>query len=204
MQNAKYKPIDISVSYGESVFCWKSSTSSENRLGSEVLALLQRTAVLPRQILIFQNPKSGKERSKIAEGSPPDITSGRLSLINLQRDREDSIPPYYLLRVTENAPARTFSSENNARIPFISPPADVLERTSLFYSTASPTKAARMKESFFTSEVIIHRPLVEIFPFFGNAKNLELITPPWLQFRILTPDPIVMRERVVIRATSCG
>ncbi|MBV8969332.1 MAG: SRPBCC family protein [Verrucomicrobia bacterium] len=45
---------------------------------------------------------------------------------------------------------------------------------------------------------MIHRPLVEIFPFFGNAKNLELITPPWLQFRILTPDPIVMREGVVI------
>lgn len=38
----------------------------------------------------------------------------------------------------------------------------------------------------------IPRPLEEIFTFFGNAENLERITPPWLNFQILSRRPIQM------------
>jgi ligand-binding SRPBCC domain-containing protein len=32
----------------------------------------------------------------------------------------------------------------------------------------------------------------EVFPFFAAARNLEAITPPWLGFRVVTPEPIAM------------
>lgn len=34
----------------------------------------------------------------------------------------------------------------------------------------------------------------EVFEFFSSAQNLELITPPWMGFRILTPSPIRMAD----------
>ena len=34
----------------------------------------------------------------------------------------------------------------------------------------------------------IPRPIDEVFAFFGDARNLEEITPPWLGFRILSTD----------------
>lgn len=49
-----------------------------------------------------------------------------------------------------------------------------------------------MKTFRYASELHLSRPIQEVFAFFSNAANLETLTPPWLHFHVLTPQPIVM------------
>lgn len=49
-----------------------------------------------------------------------------------------------------------------------------------------------------TARAALARPLSEVFAFFGDAANLEALTPPWLGFEIRTPRPIAMRQGALI------
>ncbi len=55
-----------------------------------------------------------------------------------------------------------------------------------------------MKILQFHSKVWVPRPIVEVFSFFSDALNLEKLTPPWLQFHVLTPSPIAMQKDTLI------
>lgn len=45
---------------------------------------------------------------------------------------------------------------------------------------------------------IIPRPRSEVFQFFSQASNLEKLTPAFLKFQILTPEPIEMKPGTLI------
>ena len=45
---------------------------------------------------------------------------------------------------------------------------------------------------------IVPAGLEQVFEFFSLARNLESLTPDWLRFEILTPEPIQMRRGTTI------
>jgi ligand-binding SRPBCC domain-containing protein len=55
-----------------------------------------------------------------------------------------------------------------------------------------------MPEFKIQTELWLPRPRYEVFPFFAEARNLEILTPPWLKFEVLTPAPIAMRAGTLI------
>lgn len=48
------------------------------------------------------------------------------------------------------------------------------------------------------AELFLPRPLEEVFAFFSDAANLEVITPEFLSFKILTPQPVALNAGALI------
>jgi ligand-binding SRPBCC domain-containing protein len=55
-----------------------------------------------------------------------------------------------------------------------------------------------VKTHLFRSVVWLPRLPEDVFPFFADARNLQIITPPWLSFEVITPGAITMKPGVVI------
>ena len=64
--------------------------------------------------------------------------------------------------------------------------------------SASRLRARDMHLHVFERTQRLSRPPEAIFPFFADALNLERITPPWLGFSVVTPEPIEMRAGTLI------
>lgn len=58
-----------------------------------------------------------------------------------------------------------------------------------------------MRTHVLERQQVIARPVGEVFAFFADPCNLELLTPRWMNFRIHTPTPIEMQEGVRIEYT---
>ncbi len=55
-----------------------------------------------------------------------------------------------------------------------------------------------MREFSFRCELLLPRKREEVFRFFADAGNLETLTPPGLNFHVLTPSPIAMHAGTLI------
>ena len=50
----------------------------------------------------------------------------------------------------------------------------------------------------FHDELWLPKSRNEVFLFFSDARNLGKLTPPWVEFTILTPAPIAMQQGTLI------
>ncbi len=48
------------------------------------------------------------------------------------------------------------------------------------------------------AEMSVDLPLDLVFSIFSDARQLERITPPWLNFSVLTPEPIEMKTGLLL------
>ncbi len=55
-----------------------------------------------------------------------------------------------------------------------------------------------MKLHTLRQELTLEQPLEKVYDFFANPENLERITPPWLRFRIVSPQPVQMKQGATI------
>lgn len=55
-----------------------------------------------------------------------------------------------------------------------------------------------MKPHLLIREQLVPRPRDEVFAFFSDAANLERITPPFLHFKITTPQPLAIETGALI------
>jgi len=55
-----------------------------------------------------------------------------------------------------------------------------------------------MNVFIFETELWLPRPRTEVFDFFADAHNLQILTPSFLHFEILTPRPIPMHAGALI------
>jgi ligand-binding SRPBCC domain-containing protein len=55
-----------------------------------------------------------------------------------------------------------------------------------------------MREFSFRTQLVLPRKRDEIFRFFADAGNLELLTPPWLKLHVLTSRSIEMHSGTLI------
>ncbi len=51
-----------------------------------------------------------------------------------------------------------------------------------------------MKVHILKRDMFLRKPLADVFEFFQQPGNLEQITPAFLAFKIVTPQPIVMKK----------
>jgi ligand-binding SRPBCC domain-containing protein len=55
-----------------------------------------------------------------------------------------------------------------------------------------------MKEFTFRGEIWLPRGRDEVFAFFTDVRNLEIITPPWLNFEVLGSTPVAINKGALI------
>ncbi len=55
-----------------------------------------------------------------------------------------------------------------------------------------------MSPTTYQCELWLGSPIEEVFAFFSDARNLQAITPDWLNFSVITPGAIEMRPGAII------